>query len=82
MKAKSGYETNGDYIKYKSGFTSYYMVETEGGVEAFKEEYDADMYIITKVVGCEKAYPTCDHYKSQQHGCYNCSYGRNANCAR
>lgn len=45
MKTKSGYETNGDYIKFKSGFTEFWIVETEKGSEFFKNEKEADDYI-------------------------------------
>ena len=81
MKTKAGYETNGDYIKFKSGFTGSWNVETENKMEHFKTEYEADMHIITKIVGCEKAYPTCKHYKVQQDGCNNCLFGFNSNCS-
>ncbi len=81
MKTKAGYETNGDYIKFKSGFTGSWNVETENKMEHFKTEDEADMHIITKIVGCEKAYPTCKHYKVQQEGCNNCLYGFNSNCS-
>jgi len=81
MKTKAGYETNGDYIKFKSGFTDNWNVETENEVKHFKTENEADMHIITKIVGCEKAYPTCQYYKSQQEGCNNCLFGFNSNCS-
>ena len=81
MKTKAGYETNGDYIKFKSGFTGSWNVETENKMEHFKTEYEADMHIITKIVGCEKAYPTCKHYKEQKDGCNNCLFGFNSNCS-
>jgi hypothetical protein len=54
MKTEAGYETNGNYIKFKSGFTGSWNVETVNKIEHFKTEDEADMYIITKVVGCEK----------------------------
>lgn len=45
MKAKSGYETNGDYIKFKSEVTCSWCVETEKGIEYFHREDQADLYI-------------------------------------
>lgn len=81
MKTKTGYETNGDYIKFKSGFTGSWNVETETKIEHFKTEEEADMHIITKIIGCEKAYPTCKYYKVQQEGCCDCKFGFNSNCS-
>jgi|694.fasta_scaffold00170_47 hypothetical protein len=81
MKTKSGYETNGDYIKFKSGFTGNYAVETQNDIKHFKNEYEADMHIITKVIGCEKAYPICKHFAEQSEGCNNCAFGFNSNCS-
>jgi hypothetical protein len=81
MKTKSGYETNGDYIKYKCGFTSRWKVENESGIDSFKDEYGADMHIITQIVGCEKAFPICNHWKIQESGCNNCKFGWNKNCS-
>ena len=46
MTTQSGYSTNGNYIKYKSGFTSFWIVETETERESFKTEADANAYII------------------------------------
>ncbi len=80
MITKSGYETNGDYIKFKSGFTGSYAVETEKETVFFKTEYEANMHIITRVVGCEDAYSMCTHYKEQKEGCDNCKFGYNSNC--
>jgi hypothetical protein len=45
MKTKTGYETNGTYLKFKSGFTGMWVVETEKGSEFFKSEKLADAYI-------------------------------------
>ena len=42
MKTKTGYETNGNYIKFKSGFTGEWCVETESGREHFKTEKEAE----------------------------------------
>jgi len=81
MKTKSGYETNGDYIKFKSGFTSFWKVETENDIKHFKTEFDADIHIITKIVGCEKGYTNCKYYKEQLNGCQNCKIGYNKNCS-
>ena len=81
MKTKTGYETNGDYIKFKSGFTGSWQVETENKMEYFKTENEADMHIITNILGCEKAYPMCKHYKVQEYGCNNCKFGWNKNCS-
>ena len=44
MKTKAGYETNGDYIKFKSGFTSSWQVETENKMEYFKTENEANLF--------------------------------------
>jgi len=49
MKTKSGYETNGDYIKFKSGYTGSWKVETEKDTKAFKTELEADLYIQTLI---------------------------------
>ena len=81
MKTLSGYETNGTYLKFKSGFTTHWKVEVKDKIHLFKTEDEADMHIITKVVGCEKAYPTCKHYQVQRDGCNNCKFGFNSNCA-
>lgn len=81
MKAKSGYETNGDYIKFKSGFTQFWVVETEKGCEYFKTEDEADMHIITKIIGCEKGFAQCKYWPKQFEGCNNCEHGYNTNCA-
>ena len=81
MKTKSGYETNGSYLKFKSAFTASWNVEIENKIKHFKTENEADMYIITKVVGCEKAYPTCKHFAEQREGCNNCKFGFNSNCS-
>ena len=81
MKTRTGYETNGKYLKFKSGYTSCWNVETEKDMKHFKTEYEADMYIITKVIGCEISYPTCKHYTEQIEGCNNCKYGFNSNCS-
>ncbi len=81
MKTKSGYETNGDYIKFKNGFTSRWCIETENDIKYFGSEYEANMHIITKVIGCEKAYPTCPHFEQQIEGCNNCKFGFNSNCS-
>jgi|GEM_PF-5207862 len=81
MKTQAGYETNGDYIKFKSGFTSFWNVETENKMEHFKTEDEADMHIITNILGCEKAYPMCKHFKIQEQGCNNCKFGWNKNCS-
>jgi len=54
MKTQIGYETNGDYIKYKSGFTQYWVIETEKGSEFFKTEYEADMYARQVVIERKK----------------------------
>lgn len=45
MKTKSGYETDGTYIKFKSGFTQFWKVETESIDKIFKTESDADEWI-------------------------------------
>ena len=79
MKTKSGYETNGDYIKFKCGFTGNLKVETEKEIKSFKTENEADMHIITNVVGCHIMWASCNHFKKQEHGCYGCSYGKNKN---
>lgn len=81
MKTKSGYETNGDYIKFKSGFTRNWAVETEKHIQYYKTEYEADMYIIKEVIGCDKAYGTCKHFHEQKEGCNNCLFGFNKNCS-
>lgn len=81
MKTKSGYETNGDYIKFKSGFTSRWNVETENDMQNFKTEFEADMHIIITVLGCEKGYPKCMYYQQQSQGCSNCQIGHNSNCS-
>jgi uncharacterized CHY-type Zn-finger protein len=81
MKTKSGYETNGDYIKFKSGFTSCWNVETQNDIQHFKNELDADMHIIIKIIGCEKGYLTCKYYTEQIQGCQNCKIGYNSNCS-
>lgn len=81
MKTKAGYETNGDYIKFKSGFTSSWQVETETEMKYFKTENEADMHIITNILGCEKGYPMCKHFKIQEQGCNNCKFGWNKNCS-
>ena len=38
MKTKSGYETNGTYIKYKSGYIDKWIVETETNRNIFTSE--------------------------------------------
>jgi hypothetical protein len=81
MKTKSGYETNGDYIKFKSGFTSNWAVETENKIQHFKTEDEADSHIVTKIIGCENAYSICKHFKVQSEGCNNCAFGFNSNCS-
>jgi hypothetical protein len=81
MKTKFGYETNGDYIKFKSGYTGNWVVYTDIKKYSFKTENEADIHIITKIVGCEKAYPICKYYKEQQEGCNNCKFGYNKNCS-
>jgi len=81
MKTKSGYETNGDYIKFKSGFTSNWNVETQNNIEHFKNELDAEMHIIIKIIGCENGYSKCVYYNTQKHGCQNCKIGYNKNCS-
>ncbi len=81
MKTKSGYETNGDYIKFKSGFTSRWNVETENGTKNFKTELDADMHIIINIIGCDKGYSKCKFYIEQSEGCQNCKIGYNKNCS-
>ena len=45
MKTKSGFITNGTYLKYKSGFTSFWIVETENKRELFDSEAEADLFI-------------------------------------
>lgn len=79
MKTKSGYETNGDYIKFKSGFTGLIVVETEKKIKTFKTEFEANNHIVTKIVGCEKGYVNCSYYHEQEHGCVGCKFGKNKN---
>lgn len=45
MRTKAGYETNGDYIKLKSGFTQFWVVETSIDTYYFESEKDADLFI-------------------------------------
>lgn len=45
MKTKSGHITNGSFIKYKSGFTGSWCVETKDKTEYFSKEEEADIYI-------------------------------------
>jgi len=45
MKTLAGYETDGIYIKFKSGFTGMWKVETDSKVFIFKTENEADNYI-------------------------------------
>lgn len=45
MKAKSGYQTDGNYIKYKSGFTQSWCVELADKTHFFKTEDEADFFI-------------------------------------
>ena len=49
MKTKSGYETDGSYIKFKSGFTNSWVVETNSETFYFKTEEDADKYILHSI---------------------------------
>lgn len=79
MKTKSGYETNGDYIKFKSGFTGLIVVETQTGISTFKDESEANNHIITKIIGCEEGYVNCEYWRVQQRGCVNCMFGSNEN---
>lgn len=46
MKTKSGYSTNGSYIKYKSAFSKFWYVETNNCKNEFKTEKEADLFII------------------------------------
>lgn len=45
MKTQNGYETNGTYLKFKSGFTGLWNVETETEINLFNTEIEADNYI-------------------------------------
>ena len=53
MKTKSGYETNGTYLKYKSGYTASWCVEIERGVMYFQTEREADKYISVMATGSD-----------------------------
>lgn len=44
MKTNSGYTTNGTFIKFKSGHTRSWCVETENKVCFFRTEHEADEY--------------------------------------
>lgn len=57
MTTKTGYITDGTYIKFKSGFTGRWVVETEKGAESFKELWEADAYIITLLLEKENEKP-------------------------
>lgn len=54
MTTQSGYSTNGNYIKYKSGFTSFWIVETENERHTFKNENEADTFIKLLLLLAEK----------------------------
>ena len=61
MKTKSGYETDGTYIKFKSGFTNKWCVELESMTYFFNSEKEADTFIsspefkkITEISICKK----------------------------
>lgn len=47
MKTKNGFITNGSFVKYKSGFTDSWCVELENSSSFFKNEEDADMFILS-----------------------------------
>lgn len=49
MKTRSGYETDGKYLKWKSAYTSQWAVETEKEIVYFKTEQEADNYIKKKI---------------------------------
>lgn len=45
MKTVSGYETNGTYLKFKSGFTTNWKVEVKEKIHLFETEEEADEFI-------------------------------------
>jgi len=45
MKTKSGYITNGTYIKFQYGFTGWWIVELAEKSYFFKTEIEADNFI-------------------------------------
>jgi hypothetical protein len=54
MNTKSGYQTNGTYLKYKSGFTSNWIVEINNqGCIFLKTEQDADRFVTLHTTGSD-----------------------------
>ena len=53
MKTKSGYETDGRYIKFKSGYTVSWCVEIEKGTFYFNNESLADRFITIYSTGSD-----------------------------
>lgn len=54
MKTKSGYETNGTYLKYRSGYTLSWCVEINNqGVIYLKSERDADRFVTLHTTGTD-----------------------------
>jgi hypothetical protein len=45
MTSRIGIETNGTYIKYRCGYTGFWVIETSTGIRHFYFESDADAYV-------------------------------------
>lgn len=45
MKTKRGFYTDGQYIKWKSGYTSFWIVEVEEDEFTFRDEESANKFI-------------------------------------
>lgn len=45
ITTSTGYTTNGDYVKFKSPFTSFWKVDTKEAMFIFKDEPAANRFI-------------------------------------
>lgn len=45
MKTKRGFYTDGEYVKWKSAYTSFWIVEVEEDEFIFRDEESADAFI-------------------------------------